>query len=141
MKNAIFAVLIAVSLFACKATQVSKDEKPIDIKSLSGQWDWKKTTGGIAGITITPETARYILHIEFKNSEMLYYKNGEVTQHFHYDITRDKTIYSTDSLYIIKPDTTTNAMPLVITKAVNDTLVLADNVHDGFTTTYIKKNN
>lgn len=141
MKNAILAVLVACFLFACKTTQITKDEQSVDVYSLNGQWDWKGTTGGIAGITITPETARYILHIEFKNNELLFYKNNNVTQQYHYTIIKDKTIYSTDSLYVIKPESSINALPLVITKATRDTIVLADNVNDGFSSTYVKRNN
>ncbi|MCC8408011.1 hypothetical protein LJ707_03660 [Mucilaginibacter sp. UR6-1] len=141
MKNAIFAVLIAVSLFACKATQISNNEQSVDPENLTGQWDWKRTTGGFAGINTTPETARYILHIEFKNNELLFYKNNVVTQQYHYTITKNKTIYSTEPLYIINPDTTVNAIPLVITKMVKDTIILADNVNDGFSSTYVKRTN
>ncbi|MCD8739660.1 hypothetical protein LT679_03510 [Mucilaginibacter roseus] len=141
MKNVIIAVIIVLTFFSCKTAKLSVEAGKVSRANLKGQWDWKKTTGGFAGITTTPETARYILHIEFKDNELLFYKNDAITQRYHFSLIKDKTIYSMDSLYIIKPDNAESAIPLVVTKMVKDTIVLADNVNDGFSSTYVKRSN
>ncbi|GAA4913623.1 hypothetical protein [Mucilaginibacter defluvii] len=141
MKNAIIAFLAVLTLFSCKTAKLPIETESISLANLKGAWDWKKTTGGFAGVTITPETARYILHLEFKDDELLFFKNNEATRGYHFSLVKDKTIYSADSLYIIKPDNSENEIPLVVTKMVKDTIILADNVNDGFSSTYVKRKN
>lgn len=141
MKNTIIAFLVLLTIFSCKTAKLPIETESISLTNLKGAWHWKKTTGGFAGITTTPETARYILHIEFKDDELLFFKNNEVTRRYHFSLVKDKTIYSADSLYIIKPYNSENEIPLVITKMVKDTIILADNVNDGFSSTYVKRPN
>ncbi len=129
----VFAVLFA---FSCSKEDVVANETS---KSLAGEWRWVSSTGGIAGITITPTSAGYerklVLTSDFKYSR---YKNAVLEKSGTFEITQAKSIYKTELVDFIKFSDGTSA---VIMSQSADELSLADNFYDGFGESYqrIKK--
>ena len=125
--------LIITTFFAISCT---KDEivAQNSTSMLTGEWRWVSSTGGIAGITITPETAGYerklVLTDDMKYSR---YKDNVLQKSGKFELTKEKTIYKTELVDFIKFDDATKS---VIQGNTSDELLLADNFYDGFGETF-----
>lgn len=125
--------LIITTFFAISCT---KDEivAQNSTSTLTGEWRWVSSTGGIAGITITPETAGYerklVLTDDMKYSR---YKDNVLQKSGKFELTKEKSIYKTELVDFIKFDDATKS---VIQGNTSDELLLADNFYDGFGETF-----
>ncbi|MEO6149170.1 MAG: hypothetical protein ABIN95_10500 [Mucilaginibacter sp.] len=129
-------LFILICAISCKKENV-KTNNGVDPEKIYGKWNWVNSTGGIAGLTITPKTAGYEASVEYKRSKSVYYyRNDTLKSQAKFSITKGNTIFSTKQAYIIKY--TPDGMDHVIMKVTKDTLVLADNANDGFTILYVK---
>ncbi|RYD92242.1 MAG: hypothetical protein EOP54_21160 [Sphingobacteriales bacterium] len=136
MKSLLIALLI-VGAASCKKENVNNSKTPADPEKMYGKWTWVSSMGGFAGKTTTPQSAGYQAGIEFKRDKTVsFYRNDTLTNTAEFNLAKGKSIFSADSAYIIKykPD----AMDQAIIKTKTDTLILADNVYDGFTITYVR---
>jgi hypothetical protein len=107
-------------------------------RALYGSWNWVKSQGGIAGVTITPASAGYTRKVVY-NPNMTYewYKNDslEVMSAFSiYYITESPL----DTFPVIHYDSLPEFQDKMIYSLKNDTLVLSDRCIDCFVHTYVK---
>ena len=86
----------AVILLTLLATACSKPEK----QALEGTWQWTRTSGGIAGVTYTPENEGFEAEIVFKGDQFTFYKDGEKVVSGTYRIYDDVDM----TMYINKGD-------------------------------------
>ena len=128
MKKPILLFALSVVLFGCK------DDSPAPDNSLVGTWDWVSTSGGIAGITYTPETEHY-------SSELL------IGAEYTYTLYKADTL-AFESTYVL-PATTPAGYPddyhyihigdgeyFYAYYVKGDFLYIADVFPDGFATVY-----
>lgn len=130
MKKLSFLLIIATfAAFSCTKEDVSTKSS-----TLTGEWRWVSSTGGIAGITITPETAGYeqklVLTDDMKYSR---YKDNVLQKSGKFEITQEKSIYKTELVDFINFDDGTMS---VIQENTSNELLLADNFYDGFGETF-----
>ena len=152
-------------LLVLLATACSKPEN----KELTGTWRWTSTTGGIAGVHLTPETEGFEAEFVFKGNQFTFYKDGKkVTSGMYridYDVDEtyyigkgegDKPFYSRFRFHI------SEAQVKKISEATNGTISffmkptgligfigyseaegqvfsLCDDVCDGFCNTFVKE--
>ncbi|RYZ95557.1 MAG: hypothetical protein EOP47_25625 [Sphingobacteriaceae bacterium] len=130
---------LSIILFtaSCKKENVNTKKEVNNPDNIYGKWHWVSSSGGIAGLTETPKTAGYTMGVDYnRNNVFRRYKNGDVINSAKFTIVKTKGVFGMDSTYVIKytPD---NFDHVVIT-AKRDSLVLTDNISDGYTTLYIK---
>ncbi len=137
MKKLSFLLVFAVLFtFSCAKEEVEATEAS---SSLTGEWRWVSSTGGIAGKTYTPTSEGYerklVLTSDFKFSR---YKDAVLEKSGTYEITQAKSIYKTELVDFIKFSDGTS---LVIMNQSANELSLSDNFYDGFGEVYqrIKK--
>ncbi len=155
MKNIIRITVIAA--LAVLATACSKPEK----KALIGTWQWTCTSGSIAGVNYTPETEGFNAEIVFKGSKFTFYKDGEkvTSGSYRIDVSDcpevltecgnatscvlhlpeeqcEKIAKATDGKIVVVPSGSA-----VINSFSNEvSLTLWDNMIDGFSSAFVKKN-
>lgn len=126
--TAVFLLFPLILLSCEKDDSLSND--------LIGQWEWLSSTGGIAGVTLTPESTGNSVMIEFTASgKYREYTNGALTITCRYLIVRQFSIYSGSSVKLIVYD---NSMIRQSYSVDGDTLILSDEVYDGFISRYEK---
>jgi uncharacterized protein (TIGR03066 family) len=137
MKTTFFALLafLLLSSSTCKKEQESPDFK----KQLVGKWKYTGKSGGYAGKSQKADPAVLVV-LEFKkDNTFLRSENDQVKLQGTYKLTRLKSIYSGQEENAVQFDATAdprNKGSIIILK--NDSLTIADNVYDGFTSGYIR---
>jgi hypothetical protein len=137
MKTTIYTILAFMLLSAstCKKEQENPDFK----KQLIGKWRYVGQTGGFAGKTEKADPA-VVTVLEFKkNNTILRSENDQVKLQGSYQLSRLKSIYSGQEENAVQFDAAAdpqNKGSIVTLK--NDSLIIADNVYDGFTATYTR---
>ena len=66
-------VTVILLVLSVLVTACSKPEN----KELAGTWRWTSTTGGIAGVHLTPETEGFEAEFVFKGNQFTFYKDGK----------------------------------------------------------------
>ena len=126
MKKILFLTLIVVLTINCS----NDDEKEIRT-TISGQWDWVKSTGGLAGSTYTPESTGENRKLIISSDSIKYFTNGDLLSKVKYTIElRD---INGESRELIVPD------PLGITQFFElnqNKLTLIDYCNDCFVNEY-----
>ena len=105
---------------------------------LVGEWLWLSRTGGITGGTITPNEGTKQT-IKF-SPDSLYsvYSNDSLIYRYNFNMQKKRTIYSVDSLDVICFQSMSMSGQRVILRLTYDTLMLGDNLVDGYTYLYKK---
>ena len=155
MKNIIRITVIAA--LAILATACNKLEK----QALAGTWQWTCTSGSIAGVNYTPETEGFNAEIVFKGSKFTFYKDGEkvTSGSYRIDVSDcpevltecgnatsyvlhlpeeqcEKIAKATDGKIVVVPSGSA-----IINSFSNEvSLTLWDNMIDGFSSAFVKKN-
>ena len=155
MKNIIRITVIAA--LAILATACNKPEK----QALVGTWQWYCTSGGIAGVNYTPETEGFNAEIVFKGSKFTFYKDGEkvTSGSYRIDVSDcpevltecgnatsyvlhlpeeqcEKIAKATDGKIVV-----VSSGSAIINSFSNEvSLTLWDNMIDGFSSAFVKKN-
>ncbi|HKG08558.1 MAG TPA: hypothetical protein VKB19_18965 [Pedobacter sp.] len=137
MKNFVYFIF---AYFLLTAATCRKDiiENAAE-QQLIHKWKYTGRTGGFAGKTEKADPAVTQI-LEFKKG-MTFIKTtgGSVTDEGTYQISKEMSIYSgkeeTAIRFNEKADSPQMAHVISIRK---DTLIIADNVYDGFTTSYVK---
>ncbi|HMI02622.1 MAG TPA: hypothetical protein VK541_09085 [Pedobacter sp.] len=137
MKTTIYTILafMLLSSSTCKKEQESPDFK----KQLVGKWQYTGKSGGYAGKSQKADPA-VVTVLEFKkDNAFLRSENDQVKLQGTYSLTRLKSIYSGKEENAVQFDATADPQNKgsIITLR-NDSLTIADNVYDGFTSDYIR---
>ena len=93
----VFKILI----FAIFFSSCTKEELPQISSGIIGKWAWVKSSGGIAGVTLTPETEGKQITIEFSSSTVKRYINGNLESEMTYRIESGTSIYKTGNTDLI----------------------------------------
>jgi hypothetical protein len=132
-KLSFLLIISMIFVFSCTKEDISTNH------SLTGEWQWVSSSGGITGKTITPTTAGFERKLVFTSkSKYSQYKNDELEKSGTFEIVRAKSIYKVELVDFIKFDDGTMS---VIQEISSNDLSLADNKFDGYGETYkrIKK--
>jgi hypothetical protein len=133
------AIALAVLSAAAAGCHVGGSPRASSTPSLTGKWEWIETTGGIAGIHKTPESSGERWTIQF-------------TADGTYAETRDANPvetgrYSIEPRLAIADHATRPALIVagrpdrIMERPDDHTLVLVDNVIDGFASTFTRSGN
>jgi hypothetical protein len=113
----------------CKKTAVSP------FSMLYQRWEWVRSSGGIAGVVQTPQSEGYTRAIDFtENGFFTVYQDNAVVISSTYTIIRAESILDNREYDIIVFDN--GLLESAIIQLSGDTLVLREEVFDGFTHTY-----
>jgi hypothetical protein len=135
MKN----VLVYSILFCSFFSFAQKSE----IKKLNGKWKWIETSGGFGGMIQSPKTEGYSMTIAFaKKNSFKEWKNKDCLHTYRYDLLKGKSVREGEEVYLIyfrdQKTKSEKALPVSYGFIGKDTLILSENVHDGFSRTYVR---
>jgi ADP-glucose pyrophosphorylase len=137
MKQIIMTAIFSLLALNCHSNPTNTNSS--STTSLTGQWRWISTSGGISGGVIKPSNNNKQTLLITSDSLYNEYRNDTLTFSDQFTIIKAKTIYSIDSLNVIDFHTSKRFNLSVLRLAV-DTLVLGDNVFDGYIYEYSKIN-
>lgn len=100
-----------------------------DTFSLQHRWIWESSMGGFTGRdTLTPGKAGYTRKIRFlKNGTFRGFRNDTLLNTTRFAVRKEQTIFSGDSLRVIRFADSGRCPKQVIWKVTRDTLELGDN--------------
>jgi len=129
MKRVILLVLIGLAVSFC----TEKEEVPVT--NVVGTWNWISSTGGIAGVTETPESTGKEIKLVITQDSFKTYENGELTSESNYTIEiKESLLFGELREMIILED----GFCKMISRNSNK-LVLVDDCYDCFTSEYVKE--
>ena len=88
MKNLIY-IFTLFFIFSCRD---DNDNETLSNQDLIGNWTWKKSTGGINGITETPESTNKTINLVISNDAVKIYENGNLTSENNYNLQIKESI-------------------------------------------------
>lgn len=127
---------LAIVLFAgCHSSGHPKDPDAVGTSDILGSWAWVESTGGIAGITKTPQSSGESWTIEFrKDGTYREVRNGQETTGT-YGIEKRASIFDHEMRPAIVIQGRADQIP---GRTGKDRLTLSDNVYDGFNNTFVR---
>ena len=132
MKKFILATFALLALLSCR------NDDELDIEPLVGDWTWVSTSGGINGqINDTPtSTGKTIIMKLDSDKKYTITTNGTVTNEGTFSLYKNvSNLEHYERVYI----DFSNAPDQMIVNIEEKTLILSDDVNDGYTYTYKKK--
>jgi hypothetical protein len=135
MKSLLYTML-AIVFLTSTAGKITSSDKGLE-KQLLGKWQYTGQTGGFAGST-EPQKSNSVKVIEFKkDGKYVRYKNGEPMYQGNYELCKAKSIHTgkIDNAIWFDPRVDANETGNILT-IEGDTLILADNINDGYTIGY-----
>jgi hypothetical protein len=87
-KTFVFAMIIGM-LVSC-----SKQSDIVDIKNLIGEWRWVKSTGGISGDIVTPESTGNQIMLEISEDSYKKFINGTLELELSYYLIIGQSIWT-----------------------------------------------
>lgn len=122
--------LITVILLGCS------EKVDLSQPDLIGKWKWIQTTGGFAGVNITPETEGFTRTLVFsEDGHYKFIKNDSVTEEGTYEIIKKKNTIAGEA-FVISYSGGRLLEEIIVQQ--NDTLNLQQNVIDGFRNKYTR---
>lgn len=103
--------------------------------SLIGQWNWKGSSGGIAGTTETPQTRGENRKLEISTNSIKSYQNGTLNFQTKYSIEVHKSLIFNEPREMIIQE---NGFRQILNISGN-TLILIGDCTDCFTSKYTKE--
>ncbi len=123
-------MMMLLVLGACQKTEIDSE-----YSAIAGEWIWAESTGGIAGTTIKPSTAREKV-LEFTaDGQFEITETDSLVSSGTYEIKMMKSIRSEEKLPTIVYSTEGFQQTFEIK---NNELILFDEVYDGYTHRYVK---
>ena len=122
-------IILLISILS--ATSCTKDKS----HQLTGTWEWVSTTGGIAGINETPQSTGMEKMLIINDEFIFHYEDGDLVSQSAYKIVEAPSIFSSGSVKQIEIEGSSMRQSFL---AGDLTLVLRDEVYDGFEHTYIR---
>lgn len=117
-------------------TSCDKITEPPGIQQeLIGTWEWSESTGGIAGIKLTPESSGTTSKLIITLEKVKTFKDGNLISEKNYTLSIRPSITSqTDTDQITIGDNYSQTI-----KIESDKLSLIDEVYDGYYNIYTRK--
>jgi hypothetical protein len=124
-------------LSACKSSPTNENASTTNNTSIFNNWLLRQTSGGITGTTISiPEGTKMVLSVGM-DSIYREYRNDTLVFQDGFTIRPAVSIFSADSLPVIDFNTS-KRFNFVVLHLMNDTLVLAENIYDGYNYLYTR---
>lgn len=134
----LFLLLPLVFLSSCKE-MVQPDPT---FENLYGEWEWSHSSGGLAGMVLTPASEGYTITLEFSRDGIFTkFKDGKEIEHRFFEITEGESIYSQELQWQIHYyDKPAHAHPIPVSFELNGKeLTLMEECYDCFSNYYVKK--
>ena len=108
-----------------------------ELKKIFGKWQWIETSGGFAGKITTPTKAGYFERIEFSN-EGIYqkFKNDSLIERKPFSFSQKTSIQTGKTAWVLSLNE--GSIPMAVSFSGQDTLMLNEQVYDGFSYTYVR---
>ena len=129
MKKILFLTLIVLLTINC-----SNDDDEEISSNIIGQWNWVKSTGGIAGSTYTPESIGENRKLFISSDSIKYFSNGDLLSKVKYTIEL-RDVYG-ESRELIVPEHLGTTQFFELNK---NKLTLIDYCADCFVNEYVKE--
>lgn len=131
MKNLIFAIFAFWAVFSCRS------EDDTDVGPVVGEWEWVSSTGGVGNTTETPASSGKTIIMKLdSDKKYTITTNGTVTNEGTFSLYKNvSNLEHYERVYI----DFSNAPDKMIVNNEEKTLILSDDVNDGYTYTYKKK--
>jgi len=121
---------VLLSLSGCEADESAR------VPDLFGTWEWVGTSGGIASDSRAPQPEDPRITVRFDLSGVAEFRSdGEVAREQSYRLASEVTIFSPEALPVLYFDDEDMGRVVRIEDS-GATLVLSDNVYDGFSLQY-----
>jgi len=146
MTRFLLSLLIVCLSHACRRDPAINIPPP-NLEQLYGTWDWVITSGGLAGLTITPASEGVTRSIKFEaNGQYTSFQNTELADQSYYVLRENttyvtgKTIYFVDYISSGKKSEAKFHINEYIQFIGPDTLILSQAyISDGFASVYVRK--
>ena len=125
------AAVVLAATIACDGST-----GPSDLPRILGRWDWVESTGGIAGVTLTPASTGHEMSLQFLPvGQVRLYEDGSLVRTVGYGVVGDPEADSVEltyqpALWGFESQTATFPSDLE--------LVLTDPCCDGFTYRWVR---
>ncbi len=143
MTKAIKAISLAVILLTVTCMMLSCERgtppatDPVDLGE-AGTWNWVMSVGGIAGVTIYADSVDYTRRLVFDSlGNYSYTRDGLLVSAGKYIMSYESNPLNSQMGWIIKYDQGRPSDWVMELSA--DTLVLAQTVVDGYTSSYVRE--
>lgn len=136
--------LVQISLLTLACTLAISCSKSSPVRSgtdlIYGRWKWQSSVGGFTGHdTVTPAVVGYTRIIRFsENGEYEEFRSDSLIGTTRFTVDREKTIFSPDSLTVIRFADTARFASKVLWKVGVDSLELGDNCVEPYGHVYIR---
>lgn len=141
MKKLVYLFILYLAITSCSSDSETTQETQKKSLDLAQKWDWVTTSGGIAGITITPLTTgkNYTLIFKENNSYSLL-ENGIEIANGMYSLTMKESIYNheMESFITFQNSKFPVGNGIINTDEGKITMSISDNVFDGFSSSFKK---
>ena len=139
MKKLVYLFILSLAITSCSSDGETTQETQKKSLDLAQKWDWVTTSGGIAGITITPLTTgkNYTLIFKENNSYSLL-ENGIEIANGMYSLTMKESIYNheMESFITFQNSKFPVGNGIINTDEGKITMIISDNVFDGFSSSF-----
>ncbi len=126
--------VVAIVAGSCDLLQPAAGGSPYP---LTGKWLWSSTCGGIGGWVTTPPPGMQSVTTISATGLWQVHVNDTLRYTAHYVLGRGKSIYSGDSADVVTIRDSLRVRTYVLLQ-LTDTLVLGDNMYDGYTHGYAR---
>lgn len=116
-------------LAGCHGNGAPKDPTSDATPNIVGTWSWVESTGGIAGVTKTPESSGETWTIEFRKDGTFREVHNKEGRTGTYEIAARESIFDHEARPALLID---GELERIILRPDSQTLHLNDNVYDGF---------
>jgi len=108
-----------------------------ELKKIFGKWQWVESSGGFAGKITTPAKAGYSERIEFSNEGIYHkFKNDSLIDRKSFSFSQKTSIQTGKPAWVLSLNE--GSIPMAVSFSGQDTLMLNEQVHDGFSHTYVR---
>jgi len=131
------------------ATMACEKDKVQPAYEIYGEWNWLKSYGGFTGHNLlTPENTGVSKIFSFmQNDTVIISENADIVQRTDYFLSREKSLLFNDTFDFVTinytyriSDTETLSLPMrYMIETLTDTLVLAEDVYDGYGHQFVRK--
>lgn len=108
-----------------------------ELKKIFGKWDWISSTGGIAGKPIGVSSYGDIIQLEFgRDGTYKKFKNDSLIDQKKFSFSQATSIQNHEPVWVVSPGE--SSLKMAVSFSGSDTLMLNEQVHDGFEHVYVR---
>ena len=139
MKKLVDLFILSLVITSCSSDGETTQETQKKNLDLAEKWDWVTTSGGIAGISITPLTTGKNYTLIFKeNDSYSLLENGIEIAKGTYSLTMKESIYNhkMESFITFQNSKFPVGNGIINTDDSKTTMSISDNFYDGFSSSF-----